>query len=136
MAKLSGFDPIVTTASIKNAAALKELGAKHVVDRMRPEKEIAAEIQKLIKKPLKSVFDCISSAETQHLVLDAVESQGKVALVVEPVKNLKTGDKSLFQIFGLASTPQNAKICGKLFHDLAEEMIEHKFIRVRFVQTE
>ena len=33
LAKLSGFSPIITTASLKNTDFLKSLGATHVIDR-------------------------------------------------------------------------------------------------------
>ena len=114
LAKLSGFSPIITIASRKNETALMHLGADHVVDRMKRDEAITAEIKNITGKRLMNVFDCVSSPETQHMALNLVENRGKVATVLDPVKDAKTGDKTLFQTFGLSSVPQNVSVCGKL----------------------
>lgn len=67
LARLSGFERIITNASLNNHGHLKTLGAHIVLDRTlsKPEDFQAA----LDDLPLELVFDCISSKTTQSLSL-------------------------------------------------------------------
>ena len=65
MAKLAGFSPIIATASPRNAALLKSLGATHVLDRALPTDAALAELAKLTAgAPLGFAYDAISLADT------------------------------------------------------------------------
>ena len=50
-AKLSGFSPIITTASKHNETYLKSLGATHVIDRSIPLSELPQAVKAITDKP-------------------------------------------------------------------------------------
>ncbi|KAL2063845.1 hypothetical protein VTL71DRAFT_4339 [Oculimacula yallundae] len=88
MAKLSGFERVVTNASINNHELLRSLGADVVLDRAKssPEDFKAA----LGNYPLDFVFDSISSSQTQVLgvqvlqVTNTVHGHLVVLYIVDP----------------------------------------------------
>ncbi|TBU30550.1 GroES-like protein [Dichomitus squalens] len=63
--KLSGFSPIVTTASLKNTALLQSYGATHVLDRNLSADALREEVKKIIGGYPSFVFDAVSLPETQ-----------------------------------------------------------------------
>ncbi|KAH7911697.1 hypothetical protein BJ138DRAFT_991710, partial [Hygrophoropsis aurantiaca] len=60
IAKLSGFSPITTTASLHNSALLKSHGATHVLDRNLLFTTISDEISKIAPSPINLVFIAVS----------------------------------------------------------------------------
>ncbi|KAF8804120.1 hypothetical protein BYT27DRAFT_7243878 [Phlegmacium glaucopus] len=67
LVKLSGFSPIITTASLKHAEFLKSLGATHVIDRNVSASSVATEVSSITKDaPIKYAVDSISLADTQQ----------------------------------------------------------------------
>ncbi|KAI0077458.1 GroES-like protein [Panus rudis PR-1116 ss-1] len=83
LAKLSGFLPIITTASKHNTDLLKSLGATHVIDRKLPPSQIVSEIAQITNNtPIKFVYDCISVKETQNLGYDIVAKGGRMIIVL------------------------------------------------------
>ena len=93
LARLGGFSPIITTASLHNKSYLESLGATHVVDRSAP---LGPAIQSITAKPITVIFDTISLAETQNPAWDALAPNGKLVLLlpvaIDEVK-LKEGQK-------------------------------------------
>ncbi|KAL1943250.1 hypothetical protein VTO73DRAFT_4325 [Trametes versicolor] len=84
-AKLSGFNPIITTASPRNAALLTSLGATHVVDRTRPAAAILADLPALTGgKPIDVIFDAVSDTDTQTLAYRALSPGGPGLMLVLP----------------------------------------------------
>ncbi|KAH7357146.1 putative alcohol dehydrogenase [Rhexocercosporidium sp. MPI-PUGE-AT-0058] len=83
LARLSGFEKIVTNASKPNHELLKQLGATAVLDRSHAS---AADFADAIgEAPLEMVFDAISASATQVLgvqVVQAVKSRGGNAELV------------------------------------------------------
>ncbi|KZT16714.1 GroES-like protein, partial [Neolentinus lepideus HHB14362 ss-1] len=69
-AKLSGFSPIITTASPSSEALLKSLGATHVVNRKLPPADIKFAISSFITSPLELIYDAISISDTQQVAYD------------------------------------------------------------------
>ena len=65
LAKLSGFSPIITAASLKNAEVPKYYGAMHVLDRSLTNDALTAEVSKIAGEPISLVCDAISLAKTQ-----------------------------------------------------------------------
>ena len=60
-AKMAGVERIITIASTANEAALKKLGATHVIDRHRLAAEIKEEVQRIVEGDgATHVYDCIS----------------------------------------------------------------------------
>jgi NADPH:quinone reductase-like Zn-dependent oxidoreductase len=80
LAKLSGFNPIITTASTKHEEFLKSLGATHVLDRNESLSDLKASISKTTDQPAKVVVDTISSEETQTLGFNLLAPGGQLAI--------------------------------------------------------
>ncbi|KAG1781758.1 chaperonin 10-like protein [Suillus placidus] len=71
LARLSGFYPVVTTASPNNEDLVMGYGATHFFDRHLSGNQLAAAISKVTDSPIRIVFDTISLPETQS------EDEGK-----------------------------------------------------------
>ncbi|EIW57188.1 GroES-like protein [Trametes versicolor FP-101664 SS1] len=125
LAKLSGFSPIITTASSRNTSLLTSLGATHVVDRTLPADAILAELPKLTGgKPLEVVFDGVSEPSTQVLAYRAVPPGGNLVLVlpdVIPAELKKDGEqKHIVMVRGSISFPHTQAAGLELFEHLTE----------------
>lgn len=134
LAKLSGFYPIITTASSRNTSLLTSLGATHVVDRTLPADVILAELPKLTGgKPLEVVFDGVSEPSTQVLAYRAVPSGGNLVLVlpdVIPAELKKDGEqKHIVMVRGSISFPHTQAAGLELFEHLTE-WLEKGLIKV------
>jgi len=96
-AKLSGFSPIIATASMHNADPLKAIGATHVVDR---KSDIATEVKKITSEPIDFVFDTISEGGTQDQAWEILAPGGTLILTLRPtVDKEKYTDKHLLHLF-------------------------------------
>ncbi|KAJ6477842.1 chaperonin 10-like protein [Mycena vitilis] len=87
LAKLSGFSPIITTASAKNESFLKSLGATHVIDRSLSDADVVKAISAL--------------APTLSVVFDTISTQTTLALgfaILKDSKKYSQGKKTLLQI--------------------------------------
>ncbi|KAI9000500.1 GroES-like protein [Trametes punicea] len=116
VAKLAGFNPIITTASPRNIALLTSLGATHVLDRSLPAEDILLKLPGLTGgKPLEFVYDAISLPETMPLAYQALAPGGALVIVlpdVIPAELKKEGDgKRIAYVFGNVHTPEN-RACG------------------------
>ncbi|KAF5334673.1 hypothetical protein D9611_011958 [Ephemerocybe angulata] len=80
LAKLSGFSPIITTASPKHADQLKALGATVVLDRKNPLTKES--ISAITNVPINAVYDTVSVPETQSAGLDILESGGQIVVTL------------------------------------------------------
>ncbi|KZT64347.1 GroES-like protein [Daedalea quercina L-15889] len=118
--KLSGFDPIITTASLSNAEFLKTLGATYVLDRKLSPEALHAEIRKITQAPFKTIYDAAGASETQHLGYDLLAPGGILAAVqhdlIAPEK--KVPEKKSFFMYGDVNVPQNRKLGSSLFSKL------------------
>ncbi|KAJ7627495.1 chaperonin 10-like protein [Mycena rosella] len=85
--RLSGFSPIITTASLKHESFLKSLGATHVIDRSLPDTEVVKAVAALAAT-LSVVFDTISTKETHELGFE----------ILKDSKKYSKGDKTLLEI--------------------------------------
>ncbi len=134
LAKLSGFHPIITTASPRNTALLTSLGATHVVDRRLPADVILEQLPGLAGgKPLEVVFDSVSDSNTQVLAYRAVPSGGQLVLVLPDVipAELKGGgeQKRIVMVRGSISFPHTQAAGVELFKHLTE-WLEKGLIKV------
>ncbi|KAI0705980.1 GroES-like protein [Cerioporus squamosus] len=84
-AKLSGYNPIITTASSHNASLVRLYGATHVIDRKLSEESTIAEIRAIAGGPVDLVYDAVSDDGTITLAAAAVQEGGQ-AVVVLPDK--------------------------------------------------
>ncbi|KAF8450258.1 chaperonin 10-like protein [Boletus edulis BED1] len=76
LAKLSGFSPIITTASLHNKDFLISLGATHVLDRTTPVTALRDQVAQITHVPLTYIFDAVSLEETQQTALSLLAPGG------------------------------------------------------------
>ncbi|KAJ7104738.1 chaperonin 10-like protein [Mycena epipterygia] len=91
LARLSGFSPIITTASLKHESFLKSLGATHVINRSLPDTEVVKAVAALAPT-LSVVFDTSSTKETVTLGFE----------ILKESKKYSKGDKTLLQIIPIS----------------------------------
>ena len=128
MAKLSGFSPIITTASLHNADLLKELGATHVVDRKT---DVVAEIAKILNgKPVDLVYDAISMQDTQDQAWDVLAPGGELVLVLPSlVDKDKYKDKhTVFEVGNVHTS--NVRALGVELYNVLAQWLEDGTIKV------
>jgi NADPH:quinone reductase-like Zn-dependent oxidoreductase len=133
LAKLSGFSPIITTSSLKHEEWLKSQGATHVVDRNTP--LTAQSVEKLASRPVLTVFDSISSEETQEQAVELLAPGGRVAVVLDVVDSVKAKaeaeKKTTVRVLGLkALTPDHEKLLREFWAG-ATNLLENGDLKVR-----
>jgi len=99
LAKMSGFDPIITTASPRHASHIKTLGATHVVDRSG---DIVSEIRAKLADPSGSaagqplnvevIFDAVASDETMSAAWTLLAPSGTLVVVNPPTVAPQEGE--------------------------------------------
>ncbi|TBU40552.1 GroES-like protein [Dichomitus squalens] len=80
--RLSGFSPIITTASLKNTELLKSYGATHVLDRNLSVDATREEVKKIIGGLPSFVFDPVSLPETQTLGYELLAPGGRLFIIL------------------------------------------------------
>ena len=132
-AKLSGFSPIITTASKQNEVFLKSIGATHVVDRSIPLSDLDAAVKAITVKPFKVAYDAVSSAETQNAVYDILAPSGKLEIVLgNAVDEGKiTSNKEIKHISANVHLPQHREL-GKSLYARLTGLLETGEIMVPF----
>ncbi|EPT05363.1 hypothetical protein FOMPIDRAFT_1021609 [Fomitopsis schrenkii] len=118
--KLSGFSPIITTASPRNAAWLRELGATHVLDRNLADDALRAAVKQITSGPIKVIYDTVSLPATQDAAYDLLTPGGTLALVLPPAiqADKQAADKIVFQVYGDCNVPQHRAFGTGLFASL------------------
>ena len=130
LAKLSGFSPIITTASLKHAEFLKSIGATHVIDRSISASNLVSEINGITQNvPIKYALDSISLPDTQQTVYDLLGKGGKLAIFRPPAAKT-TEDKEILYIFGVLREPANIVLLESLLHDNLERLLKEGAIKV------
>ena len=116
LARLSGFSPIVVTASRHNADLVRSLGATHVIDRKA---DIVAEASNIFTSPPNFVFDTVSE-DTQEVAWKILGRNGTLALVLPVSPNITPGEdgKTVFAVFG--NSPVNRDLSRRLFSNLTQ----------------
>ncbi|KZP13236.1 GroES-like protein [Athelia psychrophila] len=110
-AKLSGFSPIIATASLHNSAHLKSLGATHVIDRHLDTLLLCEEIAKITSVPIEVVFDAVGGPQTQQSGVDVLAPGGVIASVAQSKLGDAVGDgKSVKSIFASPFHPHNRDV--------------------------
>ncbi|CAE6379565.1 unnamed protein product [Rhizoctonia solani] len=107
LARIAGFSPIVTTASVKHEGSLKSLGATHIFDRNVDAKTI----QSAFPSPVALVVDAISGSSTQELAYEVLTTPSPVpgahlALVLplaDSVKEKNSGNQvTVHSVLGIS----------------------------------
>lgn len=81
--KLSGFGPIIATASPHNIELVKAYGATHVIDRKLPTADIITQVTAIAGGGVDLVYDAISTQDTLALS-EAVARPGAQLVCVNP----------------------------------------------------
>ncbi|TCD65393.1 hypothetical protein EIP91_002727 [Steccherinum ochraceum] len=82
-AKLSGFNPIITTVSPSNNDLVKSFGATHTLDRNKGLDTLGESIKEISSKPLTVIYDAISLPDTQNAAYKILADGGTLILVLE-----------------------------------------------------
>jgi len=91
LAKLSGFNPIITTASAHNEDHCRTAGATHVIDyHATPYTSIPAVVKEITKGPVGVIFDAISTEDSQRADLEILEPRGSLVLTLPPAIDIST----------------------------------------------
>ncbi|PPQ98181.1 hypothetical protein CVT26_003227 [Gymnopilus dilepis] len=122
LAKYSGFNPIITTASLQHENVLKEFGATHVLDRRLTIADLQKEVSKIAGKPVEFVYDSISLEATQQAAFEVVAPGGRVALVLPPVVEVPEG-KHVAGVHAGLKKPHNHPLLYDLYHDKAYNLV-------------
>ena len=126
MLRLSGFSPIIATASGSNEAYCKSAGATHVIDyHSTPYNVLPAKVADILNgAPLPLAFDAISVAESQQAALAAIAPAGRLVLVlpstldVELGKPEKESGKTVVMAHGMWKSEENLKIGARACSEL------------------
>ncbi|KAI0788269.1 GroES-like protein [Fomes fomentarius] len=117
--RLSGFSPIIATASLHNADLVKSVGATHVLDRTIPSAALVDQIQTIAGGPIDLVYDSITTSETAKLGYDLVAPGGSL-IIVTPFHDEFPEDKEVNVVFafGTLSVPENHKFSVRLAREV------------------
>lgn len=134
LAKLSGFSPIITTASLKNKELLLSLGATHVLDRELPVAALKEQVRDTTGAPLTYIFDAVSLKETQQVAYDLLTPGGTLAVVNDmSINEDETSQKKVFMVYGSFHMPANRKL-GATFATMLTTWLAEGKIKVRAVR--
>jgi len=131
LAKVSGFSPIITTASVKHTDYLKSLGATNVLDRNLSVESLKAAIKKLTNAPVEIVYDAISSKETQQTGHDLLVPGGRLVTVLN-LMIAKSEEIIHVHVLGILRLPQNQVLLTALYSRFAQLLEEKAIIPNRF----
>ncbi|KAF9236633.1 chaperonin 10-like protein [Melanogaster broomeanus] len=127
LAKISGFSPIIATASLHNKDLLLSLGATHVLDRKLSSDALKEELTKITATPVSYAFDAVSLDDTQQAAYDLLAPGGKLAIVLPPaVKPVEGSGKEVIFVFGSFQLPQNRELGARFFVELTKWLAEGK----------
>jgi NADPH:quinone reductase-like Zn-dependent oxidoreductase len=133
LARLSGFSPIITTASLKHTERLKSLGATDVLDRNLDNAALSTAIKRLTKnQPLKYIYDSVSTVETQRAGFDVLADGGQIVIALSdlPAQITPTALKGVVQVQGFLRGPANIPLLEPLYHDHVYKLLEEGVIKV------
>jgi NADPH:quinone reductase-like Zn-dependent oxidoreductase len=129
-AKLSGFSPIIATASPANFSLVKALGATHVVVDRKLIGSLGAEVAKITTEPIQYAYDAWGDAKTQQALHDLLAPRGRL-VIVSPKQIEERDGKTLFQVFGYVQVEGNRKVGASLFGAL-ERLLSEGIIKVPY----
>jgi hypothetical protein len=112
LARLSGFYPIIATASPSNEYLVKSYGATHVFDRHLSGNQLRTAISKVTDSPIGIVYDTISLPETQHIGWGLLEESGILILTLPAaVKEDEGKGRKAIPTYANPHVPQNQELC-------------------------
>ncbi|KAG6372555.1 chaperonin 10-like protein [Boletus reticuloceps] len=128
LAKLSGFSPIITTASLHNEDLLLSLGATHVLDRKLPNAALIKRVRELVVAPLGYIFDAVSIKDTQQGGYALLAPGGTLAVVGPPQVGREDdgSGKKVIMVLGSFHLPPNRALGAKFAIALTRWLKEGK----------
>ncbi|KAJ7501792.1 chaperonin 10-like protein [Mycena galericulata] len=125
LARLSGFSPIITTASLKHESFLKSLGATHVINRSLPDTEVVKAVAALAPA-LSVVFDAISTKETLTLGFEILKESKKYSkgpktllqIIPIPIAGAENEAINVYMGWVTSAWPQNNALSRELYSQL------------------
>ncbi|KZT00923.1 GroES-like protein [Laetiporus sulphureus 93-53] len=136
LAKLAGFEPIITTASPHNAKYLLDLGATHVLDRHLSADDTRSEIFHITSKPIQTIYDAVSLLETQNMAYDILATGGCLVLVLNEVldKKKKREDKRVVKVSGSTVVPEENRAMGISLYSRLSALLDEGIIKPNRVE--
>ncbi|KAH0840160.1 chaperonin 10-like protein [Lanmaoa asiatica] len=125
LAKLSGFSPIITTASLYNQDLLLSLGATHVLDRRLSNAALIKRVRQIVTIPLTYIFDAISLKETQQAAYTLLAPGGTLVVVLVPEvgEDDDRSGKNVLLVLGSFHPPPN-RVLGAKFATCVNRVVE------------
>jgi threonine dehydrogenase-like Zn-dependent dehydrogenase len=123
LGRLSGFSPIITTASVRHADYLKTLGATHIIDRRLPHSSLHAEVKTITESPIKFVYDAVSTPGTQEIAHDLLANSGGVVVVLTPHVR-ETDGKETIHVFSVPKLPHTNEMTATMYKQLSSWLDE------------
>jgi NADPH:quinone reductase-like Zn-dependent oxidoreductase len=135
-ARLSGFSPIIVTASSHNTELLKSLGATHIIPRSVPLSSFASEITKITSEPIEVVYDAVAFPDTQVAGLDVLAMNGTLVLVGPPTEETqeKAGSRHIAHVYGSFTLPGHQELGYALAERLPAYIADGSF-KVSFISS-
>ncbi|OJT14985.1 Zinc-binding alcohol dehydrogenase domain-containing protein cipB [Trametes pubescens] len=122
LSRLSGFSPIITTASLKNAELLTGFGATHVLDRNLSASALREQVFELAGGAVPVVYDAISLPDTQNAAFDLLGKDGKLLTLLAPAvdedKQKNANGRTVVSVAGHILRPENQDFGRVLFSKL------------------
>ena len=134
LASLSGFSPIIVTASLRHEAFLKSLGATHIVDRNA---DLTSEVKKIVRStPIEVVYNIATMRSKEGLeeTWELVAPGGTLIIAMPPpppayLKEKHT-DRYIANVFGDYRFSGNDALGQSLYAKLTD-LLEDGSIKVR-----
>ncbi|KAJ3516569.1 hypothetical protein NLJ89_g1035 [Agrocybe chaxingu] len=130
LAKLSGFSPIITSASLKHTEYLQSLGATHILDRNLSVDGLKLHIDKAMNgKAVKIVYDAVAVEDTQRAGLSLLASGGQMIITTNPVVKGEEG-KSIHRVLASLRIPPNIETLEALYQHKVTGFLERGVFKV------
>ncbi|KAI0033328.1 GroES-like protein [Vararia minispora EC-137] len=120
LAKLSGFSPIITTASKHNEAYCKAAGATHVIDyKDVPYADLPAAVTKITTEPFKVVYDAVTVDDSQTAGWTILAPGGDMVVTLPPKvgqreRSEANDGKRVAFTYGSIHLPMNAEFGARM----------------------
>lgn len=133
LALLSGFAPVIATASLTHEEYLKSLGATHVFDRHGSASELQAFVFNLTGgKHIKYVYDTISLPETQQVGWSLLGHKGRLVTTLPVLVKEEQGlERQAIRTFGSPYADENKELL-KGSRAMISEWLEAGTLKVRY----
>ncbi|KAI9446985.1 GroES-like protein [Russula earlei] len=116
LAKLSGFNPIITTASAKSEAYCRDAGATHVIDyKTVPYTSIPAVVKEIANGPVGIVYDAISTPESQRADWEVLRPNGSLVLSLPSTVKASKGDRWVVWTYGAVRGYDNEEFGREMY---------------------